>query len=156
MKIKYFKPTLKDINSMQNVVKEEVEKGLILNRSNDEIANSIRSYTVAKVDENIVGFVALHIHTDSLAEIRSLVVKKEFRDIKIASNLIEKSLNEAKSLDIKKVLVLTYESNLFKKFNFIEIDKESIPEHKIWTDCIKCKHFPICNEIALIKEIALI
>ncbi|PHQ55600.1 MAG: GNAT family N-acetyltransferase, partial [Sulfurimonas sp.] len=34
-----------------------------------------------------------------------------------------------------------------------EIPKESLPEHKIWADCIKCKHFPICNEVSLIKTL---
>ena len=37
----------------------------------------------------------------------------------------------------------------FEKLGFNEIDKETIPEHKIWADCVKCKHFPVCNEIAL-------
>ena len=35
----------------------------------------------------------------------------------------------------------------------VEIQKELLPEHKIWADCIKCKHFPICNEVSLIKNL---
>ncbi len=62
------------------------------------------------------------------------------------------ALSEAKELGVKEVLVLTYLPDFFKKVGFIEIPKETIPEHKIWTDCIKCIHFPICNEVSLIYK----
>ena len=26
--------------------------------------------------------------------------------------------------------------------------------HKIWADCIKCIHFPVCNEIALVYKLS--
>jgi len=49
--------------------------------------------------------------------------------------------------------VLTYLADFFKKIGFVEIPKESIPEHKIWADCIKCIHFPVCNEISLVYRL---
>jgi amino-acid N-acetyltransferase len=48
---------------------------------------------------------------------------------------------------------LTYQQRFFERLGFEEIPKESIPEHKIWADCIKCKHFPVCNEVSLIKTL---
>ena len=42
---------------------------------------------------------------------------------------------------------------LFEKFCFQMIDKESIPNPKIWIDCIKCTHFPKCDEVALMLKI---
>jgi amino-acid N-acetyltransferase len=50
-------------------------------------------------------------------------------------------------------LTLTYQKEFFEKLGFVEIPKESIPDKKIWADCIKCKFFPNCNEIALIKHL---
>ncbi|HHD83733.1 MAG TPA: GNAT family N-acetyltransferase, partial [Campylobacteraceae bacterium] len=35
-----------------------------------------------------------------------------------------------------------------------EIPKEALPEQKIWADCVKCKHFPICDEVALIYNLS--
>ena len=77
--IKLIKPTIKDISSMANLVKEEVQKGIILYRSYDEIASNISSYTLIKIDNILVGYCALHIHTINLAEIRSLIIAKEYR-----------------------------------------------------------------------------
>ncbi|NLU33608.1 N-acetyltransferase [Wolinella succinogenes] len=146
------KPTLKEVEAMRNLLRPEVERGVILERTADEIANAIRSYNVAWEEGEIVGFCALHIHSPSLAEIRSLIVKESHRGRGIATSIIEVSLKEALGLGVKEVLVLTYQRTLFEKLGFVEVSKEAIPDHKIWADCIKCKYFPICEEIALIKR----
>jgi amino-acid N-acetyltransferase len=153
MSFNFFKPLPSDIKQMQELVLEDVENGNILVRDESEMATTIRSYTAVKFDDDIIGFVALHIHTILLAEIRSLVIKKDFRGQGLGQKLIEKTLEEAKKLQLKELLVLTYHDALFKKYNFKIIDKESIPNPKIWVDCIKCKHFPRCDEIALLKVI---
>ncbi len=153
MKIIFKKATLTNIFDMQHLIQPEVESGIILARTDDEIATNIRSYTLAYTDNQLVGFCALHIHTESLAEIRSLIVKDSVRGQKIGENLVNRCIDEANSLELKKVLSLTYKQSFFERLGFIEISKESIPEHKIWADCIKCKHFPICNEVSLIKTL---
>jgi len=151
--ISYEKAKLTDIEAMQELVKDEVENGNILYRSSDEIATNIRSYVIAKEDDEIVGFTALHIHSPNLAEIRSLVVSKSHRSKGIGKNLVIKAVEDGKKIGVKKIFTLTYVKKFFENIGFKEIPKESLPEHKIWADCIKCKHFPICDEIALIKEI---
>ena len=149
MLITLSKAVLSDIPAMQKLVAEEVEKGTILQRSDDEVATNIRSYVVAKEDEKIVGYAALHIHSARLAEIRSLIVDSAYRGKNIGRDLVRYGITEAEKLGAKEVLVLTYVPAFFEKMGFIEIDKESIPEHKIWADCIKCIHFPSCNEVSL-------
>ncbi|MEJ2414341.1 MAG: N-acetyltransferase [Sulfurimonas sp.] len=153
MTVEFRKATLADIIQMRELVKPEVESGVILDRSEDEIATNIRSYTLAFYEGELVGFSALHIHTSYLAEIRSLIVKDGYRGQKVGENLIKKLLDEAKSLGLQKVLSLTYKQSFFERLGFVEIPKETLPEHKIWADCIKCKHFPICNEVSLIKNL---
>jgi amino-acid N-acetyltransferase len=147
--ISFFRPTVLDIDKMQSLVKKEVEDGIILHRSDDEIATTIRSYTCVNVDDKLAGFVALHIHSKGLAEVRSLVILEKYRGLGLGKGLVQKCLIEAKEINIKEVLSLTYQNIFFEKLGFSEINKESLPEHKIWADCVKCKHFPVCNEIAL-------
>ncbi len=150
LEIKFFKPTTAEILKMQNLVKEEVDNGTILLRTQDEMATTIGSYTCVSVDGVVAGFTALHIHSIKLAEVRSLIVGKDFRGLKLGLQLVQKCKEEAKTLDIKQILSLTYQKGFFESLDFIEINKEELPEHKIWADCIRCKHFPICDEIALL------
>lgn len=151
--IDYKKASLSDIPKMQTLVQPYVLNGLILPRSNDEIATNIRSYTLASYEEKIIGFGALHFHAPTLAEVRSLVVDASFNAKGIGSKIVNLLLEEASFFGVKKVFTLTYRKTFFEKLGFEEIQKEELPEHKIWADCIKCKHFPICDEIALIKII---
>jgi amino-acid N-acetyltransferase len=153
MNLEYRKATLGDIPAMQRLVAPEVESGVILVRSDNEIATNIRSYLLAYDGDALVGFCALHLHTPTLAEVRSLIVHAQYRGHNIGSSMVERAIDEARALGIKEVLTLTYEKHFFERLGFVEIPKESLPEHKIWADCIKCKHFPICNEVSLIKTL---
>lgn len=153
MSITYEKPTLHDIPAMQQLVAPEIESGVILHRSNDEIATNIRSYFLALDGKKLVGFVALHIHSPILAELRSMIVDTGYRGQNIGSSLVQNACDEGRRLGLKEVLALTYQQRFFERLGFYEIPKESIPEHKIWADCIKCKHFPVCNEVSLIKTL---
>lgn len=153
MEIKFLKPDVSYISAMQELVKAEVASGKILLRTEDEMANSIRSYTIVEVDGVIAGFTALHIHSARLAEVRSLVVSKEFRGLKLGQKLVQACIEEGRKYKLEQILSLTYEQGFFESAGFRKIEKEDIPEHKIWADCIRCKHFPICDEIAMVFDL---
>ena len=147
------KATLYDIPAMQALVEDEVKSGVILRRTDDEVATNIRSYTLVFKKQELIGYAALHIHSPKLAEIRSLIVDESARDLGAGKKLVEYCKQEAKNLGVKEILVLTYIADFFKKLGFQEIAKDEIPNHKIWADCIKCIHFPVCNEISLLYKV---
>ena len=151
--IRYVSATLGDIKDMQKLVEPEVNSGVILVRNDDEIATNIRSYTLAKLDDKLIGFGALHFHTDKLGEIRSLIVSPDVRGKGIGRNIVKKNIESAEELGAEQIFTLTYKKEFFESLGFREIPKEELPAHKIWADCIKCKFFPICDEIALIRTI---
>jgi len=144
------KPTINNIIDIQTILKPYVDEGIILYRDEDEIASNIRSYVLIYKNKIPVGVGALHIFSPFLGEIRSLAVSKNFQGKGIGKKIIKTLLEEAKKIGLKEVLVLTYQKEFFEKLGFREIPKESIPDKKIWADCIKCKFFPNCNETALI------
>lgn len=153
--IELVKAKLSDIPAMQALVAAEVKDGIILDRTEDEVATNIRSYVLAKEGDTLVGYTALHIHSRRLAEIRSLIVGESYRGQKVGQRMVQFTLDEAKVLGVEEdVLVLTYLPLFFQKLDFKEINKEVIPEHKIWADCIKCIHFPVCNEVALVYKLS--
>ena len=147
------KATLKDIDCLQSLVADEVKNNIILYRDQDTIATNIRSYLLLRKKDKIIASVALHIYSVKLAEFRSLIVQKEYRNRGLGQLLIKAGINEAKELGLKELLVLTYQANFFKKLDFVEIEKNKIPDKKIWADCINCKNFSNCDEVALIKKI---
>lgn len=145
--LKRAKPS--DVKAMQMLVLPQVEAGVILARSDDEVASNIRSYILALQNDEIIGFGALHIISPDLAEIRSLVVSPKHQKKGIGSAIVEELIIEAKELGLKKVFSLTYAQRFFESLGFKMIEKSELPAQKIWSDCVKCKHFPICDEKAL-------
>ena len=101
----------------------------------------------------IVGYAALHIHSKDLAEVRSLIVSSYLRGRKMGKKIVEALIAEARFYGLKSIFTLTYRKAFFERLGFIEIPKSQLPQQKIWADCIKCKHFPVCNEIALILDL---
>ena len=101
----------------------------------------------------IVGYAALHIHSKDLAEVRSLIVSSHLRGRKMGRKIVEALIAEARFYGLKSIFTLTYRKAFFERLGFIEIPKSQLPQQKIWADCIKCKHFPVCNEIALILDL---
>lgn len=148
--IKLVKAKPSDIGAMQALVAPQVEAGIILARSNDEVATNIRSYILAK-DENeeLLGFGALHIVAPDLAEVRSLIVAPNIQKTGLGSKIVNELIKEARELGLGRVFALTYAQGFFESLGFKMIEKSELPAQKIWSDCIKCKHFPICDEKAL-------
>ena len=103
-----------------------------------------------KEAEILAGFASLKIFNADLAEVRSLIVAPQFHRRGIARAIVNELLGEAKFYGLKSVFTLTYQKEFFERLGFTEIPKDELPAQKIWADCIKCKKFPVCNEIALI------
>jgi amino-acid N-acetyltransferase len=151
--MKIVKPILKDISKIQNLLTPFVIEGIILKRDDDEVATNIRSYIAIQKDNKFIAIGALHIYSKELGEIRSLAVDKNYQRQGLGKKIVKELEKEAKKVGLTKLLTLTYQKEFFESLDFKEIPKEKVPSQKVWSDCIKCPHFPNCNEISLIKTI---
>lgn len=87
-----------------------------------ELSNSLARYFVAKVDDKIVGFIGTWIIVDE-SHITNVAVHPDYRNLKIASKLIESMLNYCKEKNCTAYTLEVRESNkaaisLYKKHGF--------------------------------------
>ena len=146
------KAKLVDVKKIQHLVNFYARKNEMLPLSLSELYDNIRNFYVYEKNKRILGCGALHVTWDKLGEIRSLAIQGSKQRTGIGRKIVKMCLNEAKALGLEKVFVLTYKPEYFRKFGFKDIDKYELP-HKVWRDCIKCVHFPDCEEDALVKKI---
>lgn len=144
------KAQVKDIKPIQELINSFAKLDIMLARSLNELYENIRDFWVIDEKGKIIGCAAMHISWDDLAEIKSLAVAKKYQGEGKGQELINACLKEALSLGAKKVFVLTYKPEYFKKLGFKRVKNASLP-HKIWAECINCSKFPNCQEIALLK-----
>jgi amino-acid N-acetyltransferase len=98
----------------------------------------------------VVGCVALSVLWADLAEVRSLAVDESCRGKGIGTRLVEWSIDEARRLQIRRIMALTYEKAFFEKLGFDMVDKDTLPL-KVWSDCVRCPKKDGCDEIAMVK-----
>ncbi len=125
----------------------------MLPRPVSRIYDNVRDYTVVEVDGRVIGCGALHVMWSDLAEIRAVAVEESYIGSGFGRHIVQTLLDEAVSLEVDRVFVLTYREGFFRHMGFADVDKADLP-HKIWSDCINCVHFPNCDEIALIRDLA--
>jgi len=150
--LKIRKAKIKDIREIQNLINSFAKQDLMLPRSLNEIYDNLRDFWVFEENKKIVGCCALHVCWQDLAEIKSLAVTKHRQRRGIGSQLITTCIKEAKELGAKKIFVLTYKPEFFRKFWFKRIKYSDLP-HKIWAECINCPKFPDCQEIPMVKQL---
>ncbi|MGA1862661.1 N-acetyltransferase [Deferribacter thermophilus] len=143
---------MQDAKAIQQLVNSYAKDGLMLTLSINEIYENILKFLVYEEEDRVIGCCALYPSWEDLAEIRSLAVEKNVHKRGIGRLLVEKCIEKAREIGIKKVFALTYQVEFFKKLGFEVVDKNDLPK-KIWSDCLKCCKFPDCDEFAMIKEI---
>ncbi len=144
------KAKIRDIKQIQELISGFAKQDIMLPRSLNELYENIRDFWVNEEKGRVLGCAALHVSWDDLAEIKSLAVAKSKQGQGLGRDLVMACLAEAQILGSKKIFVLTYKPEFFKKLGFKRIKHEALP-HKIWAECINCPKFPNCQEIALLK-----
>ena len=102
-----------------------------------------------ELDGKVVGCVALGIIWADLAEVRSLAVDDAYRGRGIGKALVQWCIADARRMQIRKLMSLTYEQGFFEKLGFGVVEKETLPL-KVWSDCVKCPKNDNCDEIAMV------
>jgi amino-acid N-acetyltransferase len=156
------KAAIQDIKAIYQILHTYGNKGELLPRPLRDLYDHVRDFSVYvhpqthdsphDIPQNILGCCALQICWEDLAEIRSLAVHPNHVHNGIGTLLVQKAIEEAMQFQIKKIFVLTYQPDYFRKFGFTPIDKAELPL-KIWADCMLCVKFPDCDETAMIREI---
>jgi amino-acid N-acetyltransferase len=146
---------VKDIKTIHKLLNHYGDQGLLLSRPLSELYDHLRDFFVLVEngqDEAILGVCALGICWEDLGEIRSLAVAETHQGKGLGAKLVRKCIEEAKSLGLSRVFVLTYEEAFFSGMGFRAVEKSSLP-HKIWADCLKCSKFPECDETAMTLDL---
>ncbi len=144
------KPTISDIPEIKGLIDQAAESGAVLPRMAAELQENLRDFFVYVDEDGVGGCCALHIDTEELAEIRSLVVTEDRQGRGIGVALVDAAIEEAGRLGMARVYALTRIPRFFQKQGFEAIDKHDLPS-KVYRDCVRCPLFPDCDEVAMIR-----
>ncbi|MGC9326148.1 MAG: N-acetyltransferase [Candidatus Hinthialibacter sp.] len=142
------KATVGDVPAIKQLIDDHMQEGFMLPRPLSELYENIRDFFVVEEEGAIYGCVGLHVVWGDLAEIKSIVINHQGRSRGLGKRLVQICLEEARTMQIKRVFALTKIPDFFLKLGFTILDKAELP-HKVWAECIKCPKFPKCDEVAV-------
>lgn len=146
------KATLSDIGAMLELVNGYAEQGVMLPRTEFDLSENIRDFTVAYAGDRLVGCAALHFYSPQMAEVRSLAVRAEAKGTGVGRRLVEALVEEAREFGLDALFAFTYVPGFFARLGFAEVERGLLPL-KAWKDCMRCPKFASCDEIAVLRVI---
>ncbi len=110
-----------DVPLIRKIAEPLVEKRVLLGKELVELYESIQEFVVAELDGEVVGFGALHVFWQDLAEVRTLAVSENSRQRGVGAAILRELLERARLLGIHRVFCLTFETKFFGSHGFSEI-----------------------------------
>lgn len=110
-----------DVAKIRQIANPLVEQRVLLGKELVELYESIQEFVVAEMDGEVVGFGALHVIWEDLAEVRTLAVSSAAQGRGVGAAILGELLQRARTLGIHRVFCLTFETKFFSSHGFQEI-----------------------------------
>jgi len=147
------KALLSDVKPLIELINGYASQGIMLPRTEFELSENVRDFTVAVQGTQVVGCGALHFYGPKTGEIRSLAVLPGRTHLGVGRLLMEALESEAATHGLHSLFAFTYVPGFFSKLNFLEVERQQLPS-KVWKDCLRCPKLHCCDEIAMQKVLA--
>ncbi|MEV0038037.1 amino-acid N-acetyltransferase [Streptomyces sp. NPDC056909] len=118
----------RDVPAVRRLVDPYVSEGILLDKAPVTLYEDIQEFWVAERDEDasVIGCGALHVMWEDLAEVRTLAVDPVVRGAGVGHQLLDKLLETARWLGVRRVFCLTFEVEFFAKRGFVEIGETPV------------------------------
>jgi amino-acid N-acetyltransferase len=144
------KASMPDIRALLELINGYAVKGVMLPRTEFEMSENIRDFTLAFKHGELVGCGALHFYSPTSGEVRSLAVDPDVKSRGIGRAIVEALEAEAIEYQLHAIFAFTYVSGFFERIGFQQVERGALPL-KAWKDCLRCPKFQSCDETAVIK-----
>jgi len=146
------KARMSDIALLLELINGYASRGVMLPRTEFELSESIRDFSVAYAAGHLVGCGALHFYSPTAGEIRSLAVAECPKTNGVGRRIVETLVTEACDYSLDVIFAFTYVPDFFRKLAFEEVERGALPL-KVWKDCLRCPKFQCCDEIAMMRAL---
>lgn len=144
------KAVMRDIPDILALINGYAAQGIMLPRTEFELSEAIRDFTVVFRNNELLGCGALHFYSPTAGEIRSLAVQPYSKTHGVGKRLVNALIEEAQTYELDAVFAFTYVVDFFNKVGFEVVERGALPL-KAWKDCLRCPKFHACDEIAVLR-----
>ena len=111
-----------DIKAIRQIIDAYTLQRRLLAKETVMLYEDVQEFVVAESDGKVIGCGALHVLWEDLGEVRTVGVIETFRGKKIGHQILEAVIEKARSLGLKRLFCLTFETKFFGDHGFKEIE----------------------------------
>lgn len=120
-----------DVAGIIRLISPLEKQGILVKRSRENLELEINHFTVAEIDQQIIGCAALYPLENSCGEIACLAVDSAYQGGELGKELLEKIESSALRQTIKKLFLLTtHAQHWFREQGFQEVSVNELPEQR--------------------------
>ena len=137
-----------DAAAIHGLVNANLSSGHLLPRSLEDITEHAHRFIVAVDDEEVIGCAELAPLSESVAEVRSLVVDETRRGQGTGAALVTALGDRARAAGYGTLCAFAHQPSHFLRLGFSIVPHQWVPE-KIAHDCVGCSQFRHCGQYAV-------
>lgn len=148
--------TPEDSRAIHAIIDAVAATGAVLPRTIEDIDLWIESFVVGMVDGEVLGCAALMtVGGPRIAEIRSVAVLDGARGTGLGKQIVEYLVEEAHSLGLERVFLLTRVPAFFEKCGFRAVQVEDLPDSFL-ADLVHVQKRSLFNKFVMSRDIAML
>jgi len=125
-----------DIKEIRKFIDEYAAGRRLLTKETVTLFESVQEFTVAEINNEVVGCGALHVLWEDLAEVRTLAVSEVVRGKGVGHAILSEIIERARQVGVKRIFCLTFETEFFGRHGFVEIQGTPVaPE--VYTELLR-------------------
>jgi amino-acid N-acetyltransferase len=126
-----------DVQAIKELVAPLAEKRILIAKESVTYFESIQEFLVAELDGEVVGCGALHVMWEDLAEIRTLASADAWRGRGVGHALVERLIEKAVALGVRRVFCLTFEVDFFVRHGFEVMADQSAVDPAVYSELLR-------------------
>lgn len=120
-----------DLPEVLRLMQPLMEAGILVNRTEEELTNTMNDYVVYEIDGVVHACGALHDYGEGQAEIAAIATNPTYAHLSMGKKILTYLVEKAKKNSFEKVFVLTTKTvDWFEQLGFKSVKLDSLPEKK--------------------------
>ena len=126
-----------DVPTIRSMVQPLASERVLLDKDKVAYYESVQEFMVAESDEGeILGFGALHVMWEHLAEVRTLATADGHQGRGIGGLVLNALLNKAEALGVQHVFCLTFETSFFQRHGYEIMKDQSVLDPDVFSQLL--------------------
>jgi amino-acid N-acetyltransferase len=141
--------TAADADALHALISSHLDEGHLLPREITDLRRHASRFVVCDVAGAMKACAELAPLSPAVAEVRSLVVARDFRRVGLAARLVGQMRARARAAGFETLTAFTHDPRFFIRQNFSIVPHVWVPE-KITSTCLSCPLFRRCSQYAML------